>query len=101
FTVGVDRSDELQLSAGQPLRDVFSSTYQAENIRRDFNRLTGRYVGTLTNAMRDGTITSTLSVGAEGYHSELRHLRIRGMGLPSPGLSGLDFAESITSGPYA
>lgn len=100
FTVGVDRSDELQLMAGQPLRDVFSSTYQAENIRRDFDRITGRYVGTLT-LPAEGTITSTLSVGAEGYHSELRNLRIRGIGLPSPGISGLDFAESITSGAYA
>ena len=100
FTVGVDRSDELQLSAGQPLRDAFSSSYQAENIRRDFNRLTGRYVGTLSYPQQ-GTVTSTLSIGAEGYHSEIRNLRIRGVGLPSSGLSGLDFAESITSGPFA
>ncbi|HEX2167940.1 MAG TPA: TonB-dependent receptor [Longimicrobiales bacterium] len=100
FTIGVDRSDELQLTAGQPLRDVFSSTYQAENIRRDFNRITGRYVGSLMYPAQ-GAITSTLSIGAEGYHSELRNLRIRGVGLPSPGISGLDFAETITSGAYA
>lgn len=100
FTVGVDRSDELQLMAGQPLRDAFSETYQAENIRRDFDRLTGRYVGTLS-LPAEGTITSTLSIGAEGYHSELRNLRIRGIGLPSSGISGLDFAEEITTGPFA
>ncbi|HEU5208105.1 MAG TPA: TonB-dependent receptor [Longimicrobiales bacterium] len=100
FTVGLDRSDELQLMAGQPLRDAFSSTFQAENIRRDFDRLTGRYVGTLSYPA-EGTFTSTLSIGAEGQHSEVRNLRIRGVGLPSPGISGLDFAESITSGPYA
>ena len=100
FTVGLDVSDELELRAGMPLRDPYSTDFEAENIRRDFNRASARYVGTLAYP-QEGAITSRFSVGASGYRSEIRNLRIRGTGFPSSGMSRLDFAESLTSGPYA
>lgn len=99
LVVGVDLSDELEVRSGQPLRDPFSSDFETENIRRDFDRLTARYVGSVSYP-RTGPVTSTFSAGAELFRSEVRNLWIRGTGLPSTGLSALDFAENLTSPGY-
>ncbi len=92
-TIGLDRSLEESDAIGRtPHFYVFLGTYpdgfQRNFTTRDFNRISARYVGTVSTAHADGRITSTLSVGMEGYRDEVHLISLEAHGLPSRNVTG-------------
>jgi len=97
ITVGLDRSLEENESIRFLEPEYVQSGLRPEGfardrISRDITRLSARYVTTITYP-QGSTVTSTLSMGAEGFRDEVRYLGIEAYGLISKDIRGFNFAK--------
>jgi TonB-dependent starch-binding outer membrane protein SusC len=94
LTVGMDNSFELNETVGI---GTVSSGIARDRIERRFDRQSLNLVSSVSYP-REGFLTSTFSVGMEGFRDDIERLRFRGINLPSRDVSDFDLAEDITGG---
>ncbi len=93
LTIGTDNNSEIN----ERLSLATATGITRDRISREFRRTSGNFVSTLSYP-QTGRVTSTLSVGGEGFYDVTDRLRLRGQGLPSFDVTDFDLASTILGG---